>query len=462
MYVSSIGILNDGKILVSGNVSFTGSSLEYGSARLNPDGSRDLSFPPFPQSIGAGKLTSWQDRFYVGTAQLVRRLTPSGLIDASFHDLNDNAPSFSSGQGGDYHVYPDGSVVITGYHIVNVPDSGWQNIYCLIWFNNDGTLDLTRQPRYGNGTINLIVPQPDGKFLLSGSCTTWEGVPTPNIFRVHANGTLDTSFNCAIGWGEAASITVLEDERILVSGLFKTSFSSPDTLHFVRLMPDGSLDPTFNNDLEVVRMPWLASEWPGNTINWGQFTIPRHTRLTDGRIALHGSHWWVEGQERFGIAMLDADGNLLDEPFAGGGCGRYYNAGTGYLYGNIDGIIEAPDGFLYIWGGYKGYDDGTTNDPTQRFVSRLYGLNVGVREQEQPGMRVYPNPASANVIVELERVSVRSELVLRDALGRTVLRQRVSGTNASFSIQHLSDGIYGMQLLVGNAPVASQKLVIQH
>ncbi|MCB9183089.1 MAG: T9SS type A sorting domain-containing protein [Flavobacteriales bacterium] len=447
----------DGKLLVSGEMKF-GSGLTYYLMRLNSDGSRDMGFPYV--GAGGGKISTWSDRYYVSTAQTLRRLTPSGLLDNTFQHLNDYV-EFSSGQGGDYHVYPDGSVVITGDHIVNVPDSGWAGFYSLIWFNNDGTLDLTRQPRQGNGSISLIVPQPDGKFLLSGPTTAWEGVPTPSIFRVHADGTLDTSFTCAMGWGEAASMTVLEDGRILVSGLFKTEFSSPDSLHFVRLMPDGSLDPGFNNDLEVVRIPWLSTEWPGNTINWGQFGLVGHTRISDGRIVVWGVHMVVEGQERRGLAMLDADGNLLDEPFGSGGCGRYYNEGTGYLYGDIGGILEAPDGFFYIWGGYKGYDDGTTNDPAQRFVSRLYGLNVGVSEQERIGFSIYPNPATGSATVQLAHMPERGVLTVRDALGHLLLQERVSSYTTTLDLGDVCAGVYLVELMDGSEKLASERLIVQ-
>ncbi|MDX9751420.1 MAG: hypothetical protein RBT71_10105, partial [Flavobacteriales bacterium] len=146
----------------------------------------------------------------------------------------------------------------------------------MIWFNNDGTLDLTRRPRWGNGAIYLIVPQPDGKFLLSGAATSWEGVPKPNaLFRVHADGSLDTSFTAGISWGECQAITVLEDGRLLATGLFKTEFTTPDTLHCVRMFADGSLDPTFNNDL-VIRNE-----------QFGQFLFLRHTFIPGVGIALH-------------------------------------------------------------------------------------------------------------------------------------------------------------------------------
>jgi uncharacterized delta-60 repeat protein len=461
--VIDIALMNDGSILVSGRVRFTNNTLDpvMGSVRLFADGSRDAQFPTFPWTNGGGKIVHWNDVFYIDAAGLPRRLHANGLIDQSFQHLNNNAPLFSSFQGGDYHVYPDGSVVITGSHTVNVPDSGWVGSHHMIWFNNDGTLDLTRRPRKGNGAIYRIVPQPDGKFLLSGAANMWEGVPKPNIFRVHADGTLDTSFTCAMGWGEAYSMTVLEDGRILASGLFKSEFSSPDSLHFVRLMPDGSLDPTFNNNLEVVRMPWLPPEWPGAPIHWGQFTLALHKRLSDGRIVMFSEHAYVDGEPRYGLAMLDENGFLLDEPFGAGGCGSYYYAPYNLLYRSIEGLLEAPDGYIYIWGAYHGYDDGTTNDPTQRFVSRLYGLNVGVAERERITFKLYPNPASTQLTVQLEHLPAQGELVLRDALGREVRRERIAGHSPTLSVQQLPAGLYLLELWSKGQRVGGEKVVVE-
>ncbi len=462
-YVSSVVVMENGQLLLAGEMVFQGEDPFVVScgARLNSDGSRDALFPLYP-SWGCGiGFKQWNDQYYVDTHGLPRRLLPMGSVDPSFQHLNDNAPLFSSVQGGDYHVYPDGSIVITGSHTMNVPDSGWVGSHHMIWFNNDGTLDFTRRPRKGNGAISLIVPQPDGKFLLSGASTTWEGVPKPNLFRVHADGTLDTTFTSAMGWGTTASMTVLEDGRILVSGLLKTMFSSPDTLNFVRLLPDGGLDPSFNNDLEVVTVPWSAPLWPDVTINWGQRSFPQHTRISDGRIVLHGSHYIIEGQERLGIAMLDADGNLLDEPFGNSACGRYYYEPYGFLYGSINGFMEAPDGSFYIWGAYKGYDDGTTNDPTQRFVSRLHGLNVGIAERERIAFKLYPNPASTQLTVELEELPTNVEVFLRDALGREVLRQRVGSYQNTIGLHGLGSGVYVVELWSGAMQLATEKLIVQ-
>ena len=101
--VNSVMVMEDGRLIISGRIKFPGESFFRGSARLLPNGERDLAFPPFPQSNGGGKLTGWQDRSYVSLTSTVRRLDPEGLIDLSFIDMNDS-PYFSSFQGGDYHV----------------------------------------------------------------------------------------------------------------------------------------------------------------------------------------------------------------------------------------------------------------------------------------------------------------------------------------------------------------------
>jgi len=447
VYVSSAALMPDGKLLVSGEMKF-GSGTTYYLMRLNADGSRDINFP----YVGAGgsKITPWADRYYVSTGGLPSRLLPTGLLDNSFQHLNDNAPAFSSFQGGDYHVYPDGSVVITGSHMVQVPDSGWIGTHHMIWFNNDGTLDLTRQPRKGNGPIHLIVPQPDGKFLLSGASTQWEGVPVSNTFRVHPDGTLDDTFNAAVTWGEAQGITVLPDGRLIVSGLMKTEFSSPDSLHLVRLMPSGELDPTFNNLLV------LRNE------QFDQFLFLKHNYIPGYGIALHGNYDEVEGHQRNGFIMVDENGYLPAQPLGGMGCGEFFDDISGIYRKGSTGMLTAPDGMLYIWGAYHGYDDGTTNDPTQRFVSRLYGLDVGVREHALAPLQLQPNPSYGPLTVTLAANTTALHAEVLDAHGRVVWSMALGASTeqVQLDLAELSEGAYLLRLRMQDGGVRNGRFVI--
>ena len=46
-----------------------------------------------------------------------------------------------------------------------------------------------------NGTISVVVVQPDGKILIGGGFSTVLGVPRNRIARLNPDGTLDTAFN---------------------------------------------------------------------------------------------------------------------------------------------------------------------------------------------------------------------------------------------------------------------------
>src|SRR5947207_13680221 len=73
-----------------------------------------------------------------------------------------------------------------------------------------------------NGTINVVVVQPDGKILIGGAFTTLSpnggaSVTRNRIARLNADGTLDTAFNPNAN-GNVRSITVQADGKILVAG----------------------------------------------------------------------------------------------------------------------------------------------------------------------------------------------------------------------------------------------------
>ncbi|HMQ77916.1 MAG TPA: delta-60 repeat domain-containing protein, partial [Flavobacteriales bacterium] len=363
--VNSIAILPDGDLLLSGLIRFSGDIGDRGTVKLSSSGARRTWYP---YTYGGGKLTEWNGKYYVTGGQTVQRLDTSGALDPGFINLN-LGPYFSSGQGGDYHIYPDGSVLFTGSHILTDSIRGFMGSHELVWFTNTGHLDTTAQHRNANGPIYEIEQQPDGKFLCSGWITQYDGQPCPHIFRVHPDGALDTTFQTDFTWGEANAFTTLPDGRILVSGSLKRT-GLPDTLRMVRLMFNGDLDPTFNNDLDAP------------DVNYGNLLYLRHTLLPDGRIVLHGTFFQVDGEPRRGIAMLDANGQLLSSPFSGSGCGNYYDDFLEVNWHATFGMVPDAQGNWYIHGQYIGYDDGTTNDPQQRFVSRLYGLDVGVREVE--------------------------------------------------------------------------------
>ena len=75
-----------------------------------------------------------------------------------------------------------------------------------------------------NGTVRVVVVQPDGKILIGGDFTTLSpnggvAVTRNRIARLNPDGTLDTAFNPNAN-GPVYAIAVQADGKILAGGLF--------------------------------------------------------------------------------------------------------------------------------------------------------------------------------------------------------------------------------------------------
>ena len=445
-YVSSALVMEDGKLVVSGRMVFEGNSTftpNYG-ARLNWDGSRDMGFAEYP-GMG-GKLTRWSDKIYSGGQEVIRS-NLDGTVDQSFGPMYES-PYFSSLQGGDYHVFPDGRVLMTGTHLLDDTARGFVGPYRLIWFSNTGYLDTTRVHRQANGSILAINEDAQGRFLLSGFVSSYEGQSVGRIFRALPDGAFDPSFVAPLDpFGYSFKLQELGDGRILGVGRYKITGVS-DTLGVVRLMADGSLDPSFT----PVRIS-MQDGPPGLVPNVQDAHI-----LADGRMIIGGRFDHINGVARGAIALLNADGSLSDDYFTGPGCGDYSGIEVNYRY--IAGIVPAPNGEYYIHGAYVGYDDGTNNYPQQAFVSRLHGLNVGVREQAPLQVEAFPNPSAGQVTIQLDRADRADEVEVRDALGRSVLHQRLTSASMVLDLSQQAEGLYTVAVRSkGRAPVVKRVII---
>lgn len=449
--VNAIHLLPDGGVFLSGRIRFAGDMSDRGSAKLLPDGSRDFTFPSFPQTTGGGKIVPWGSAFYVKPAATVRRMTAGGLIDPSFINMN-SGPYFQSGTGGDYHVFPDGRVLLSGSHMLSDTARGFVGQYRLVWFSNTGYLDTTRVHRQANGTIWEFKELPNGQFICTCSCSQYEGQPVSRLFRINSDGSLDPSFQPGINWGNIYAYHGLPDGRVYAGGRYKRAAAPNDTLYLARFMPDGSLDPTFNHLNTLSTLPGMTG---------GAKTLRLYPWL-DGALFVTGVYQRVNGQPRGGICVINDDGMLTSDMDACMAGAFSYQGSTNAA---VVEMLPLPDGSgYYICGAYAGYDDGTINDPAQRFVSRLLvsELTTGAASLslgEGPGVRVYPNPANGSATLQLEQVPRDATLVLRDALGRVLLRQRVGGHYTTLSIEH--SGVYLVELWSFGERVATQRWVVE-
>jgi uncharacterized delta-60 repeat protein len=259
-YVSAVLTQPDGKILVGGTfTSYNGNAAAPDNLlRLNADGSLDTSF----NAGGAGTdfnvddlavqadgkvLVGGNFTSYNGNAAApdrVLRLLANGALDTGFN---------AGGSGLDTNVtavvvQPDGKMLVGGNFTsyngnAAAPDR-------VLRLNADGTLD-TGFNAGGVGADNYVYAlalQPDGKVLVGGFFTTYNGRAAAYLLRLTATGSADTGFNAG-GTGPddvVEALALQPDGKILVGGDFSKYNNAAAPAKLVRLTASGSLDAGFN------------------------------------------------------------------------------------------------------------------------------------------------------------------------------------------------------------------------
>jgi uncharacterized delta-60 repeat protein len=217
---------SDGKIIAGGSFSgFNGITRTY-IARLNIDGTLDVSFNPgtgFNSIVYTAALQTNGKILFGGvfnsfngiTRSRIARLNTDGSLDISFNpvlNLGNYIKSIS--------VQPNGKIIASGGFIFFCTPCGPH----ILRYNTDGTVDSTFNYGAGsNGHILSTSLQPDGKIIVGGVFTTYNGVARNKIARINPDGTLDNTFNLPIGFDGTVNTTALQiDGRIIVGGAFTT------------------------------------------------------------------------------------------------------------------------------------------------------------------------------------------------------------------------------------------------
>jgi uncharacterized delta-60 repeat protein len=195
----------------------------------------------------------------------VRRFNDDASRDSSFDIDLVHSGSLNTRQRG-LLAHPDGGVVVAytlanaqsptdSYSYVRRYDSTGAPVSSVFSFDNSAGYD----------SLEALAMQNDGKILAAGSTAgTLTSGYQAIVARLNANGSVDTSFGvdgyvrvsspissttfAQRGYEELSfrSVNVLEDGRIFLAGT-AAQFSGNSEMLFMRLMPDGSPDPDFNN-----------------------------------------------------------------------------------------------------------------------------------------------------------------------------------------------------------------------
>ena len=274
--IQTMVIQSDGKIIIGGYFTNYNGAARNRIARLNTDGSLDMTFFYGTGTNGwiysiilqsDGKIIIGGDfTTYNGTTRnLIARLNTDGSLDVTFNP----------GSGANYVIYTtaiqsDGKIIIGGAFT----SYNGSARACIARLNTDGSLDATFNPGIGaNNVIYTIAIQSDGKIIIGGDFTTYNGASRNRIARLNTDGTLDTTFNSGTGASTLISTaTIQSDGKIIVGGNF-TTYNGTAKNRIARLNNDGTLDTTFNLGSGASSKIQITAIQPdGKIITGGWFT----------------------------------------------------------------------------------------------------------------------------------------------------------------------------------------------
>jgi uncharacterized delta-60 repeat protein len=364
-------------------------------------------------SFGAGGTVVTEFPFSYSGARAVAIQADARIVAAGFAHTNDSIisdfaltrydasgaldPTFGTGGrvrtdfGGRFDeamavaAQPDGKVVVAG----SSSDATGSDM-AVARYNSDGTLDTSFD---GDGmalvdfgdeaSARAVALQPDGKIVLAGGVSHPVGpgccVSDFALARLTSAGALDSSFDgdgqvvtdflpgTDNGHDAAQAVLVQADGRIVAAGAGVAGVVSVD-FAVARYLPDGSLDPTFNNDGLVT------------TDFVGYFDEIRDLAVdTGGRIVTGGQSCEFPGNADevcdFGLVRYTFDGSL-DRRF--GRQGRVRTDLGGDVTEGIRGVVVQTDGRIVATGdtsGPGGPDVGLTRYRADGRLDRSFGVN---------------------------------------------------------------------------------------
>jgi uncharacterized delta-60 repeat protein/uncharacterized repeat protein (TIGR01451 family) len=346
--VYALALQTNGAVIMAGDFTEVGSVPRNHIARLLGDGTLDQTFDIGPGADGSIRALALQSdgRILVGGLfSTINGTNRNGLARLSIDGKVDT--SFDPGSGADnpvlaITVQSDDKVLAGGSfsHFRSFSSPG------LVRLNTNGTLDTTFSVGAGfNGTVYAVEIQNDGKILVGGNFVSFNGIARTNFVRLNPNGSLDPTFNPAFSIDSPVRVILAEaDGRILIGGSF-TTVNGVTRRFLARLEQDGALDAGF-----------LAGPNDGadNVVN-------AIKQQVDGRLIVAGDFRSFNGVTRHAITRLnDSDGSIDPTINFGSGANAFVAA-----------LAIQPDRKILLGGGFTEYDG-----RPRKFIARIYGGSI--------------------------------------------------------------------------------------
>ena len=284
-----------------------------------------------------------------------------------------------------------GKTILTGSisHYEGVSRGG------IVRINSDWTTDNSFSSGTGTstgsaaGTIFSSASDSNGKMVLGGGFSSYNGNSCNNICRINSDGSFDSSFNIGTGFNsQVRCVRVRNNGKILCSGLFST-FNGTSVSFNASLNSDGTLDTSFFQGTGFNSIVWMYAE------------------QDDGKIVCVGQFTSYNGTTVNRIARLNTDGTL-DTTFN--------NGGTGFNNGMLG--VWINNGYIYATGFPTTYNGVGTAEPAVIVFTKLdsSGSAVWLAGDPEHSSRAYqPYFTNDNKII----CGIQSQLFSMSAINDT-------------------------------------------
>jgi uncharacterized delta-60 repeat protein len=323
-YAQDVAIQADGKIVVAGysEDAMGSNNTNVSLARYNADGSPDTNFGT------GGKVLLSESGTQIPACVVIRtdgkilvignflghlgvyRFNTDGSLDATFGTGGKVSHAIGTdSQGNDAVLQPDGKIVIAGY----VRFTGESHRFTVFRLNADGSLDTSfnligyTPVLFGGTAAYAVALQSDGKIVAGGRDTVNDS--TGYWGRFGSDGTLEGGVSALVQSTVMINdLAIQTDGKIVFAGYTRTVGSGATNVAVTRFNADKTLDVHFGNS-------------GVNTVNWGAGSQTLHKGYavliqSSGRIVVGGYAYFQNFD--FALARFNSNG-FLDQGFGNGG-----------------------------------------------------------------------------------------------------------------------------------------------
>ncbi|MCF8373791.1 MAG: T9SS type A sorting domain-containing protein [Bacteroidales bacterium] len=448
--IASVIEMDDGSIRVGGGFQDPFDNTFIGNLiKLNQVGQFDPNFGVGTSGEGIVAFLHLPYFYTMSSLGFIKRNYQTLEKDTIFSNNRDS--SNWSGGSSDIFFFDNGDMLVCSgifYHS-QLPDFRFSYIARI---KENGIYDTTFL-HDANYNVNRFCKYDNGRIMINGVFSHYDGIPIRRVARIFNDGTLDTSFHSIFTdyydmW--IRKVIVLNDGKCLVIGRFKLP-GVAEQVAIVRIMPNGDLDPTFNNFDNVQSETGLLV---ADSISYdNDYYVLDVLQTSDNKFLIGGNFTYYQGHYRGRIALADENGFLDTTVFTGTGIDTCLGSTVNW-YTQINRIIPAQNDKYYIAGHFSRYN-GKMVEP----IIRLNPHNhVGVEEQEEEqGLMIYPNPVR-------DKINIKSfknieELEIYNLQGQ--LMQTVSNSNQqqSIDVSQFLPGTYFLRA-IGKEEVWVEKFVV--